>query len=154
MAGSPGINDANPRDLVVTAALSLLRGRDGGDGKFVKFKYDSRGNRGPGYLDDDVMDRSEFVYQVFTRARFGDFPRLNSHGYASSGGFTKSETPQRGDIVYWSRGHVAIVLAPGTGEFAGSQTSTGPAKSNYLQNIFWKAQPGRAYYRWAKLEGN
>ena len=46
-----------------------------------KFSYGQ--NRDEGYLDDKVMDCSEFVYHAYRNAGFMDFPALNSHSMAT-----------------------------------------------------------------------
>ena len=119
--------------------------------KISKYKYDKKGLRSGGLpkADDDVMDCSEFVYSVYASgAGITGFPYLNSHAIAASSKFEKVTEPGAGDIVYWSQGHVAIVENPETGEFIGSQTSTGVARSNYKTNVYWKARAGRTFYRW------
>lgn len=138
------------RKLIVKNAEDLVK---------LGIKYDTEAKayaeknkaRKPGYLDDDVMDCSEFVYQVYTKAGVSGVPALNSHAIAASSDFEAVETPKEGDIVYWKQGHVAIVVDPETGEFIGSQTSTGVARSNYLQNIYWSARPGRKFFRYKNL---
>lgn len=118
-------------------------------GKIGKFGYDKKGARKNGEPDttDDVMDCSEFVWAVYREALVPGMPYMKSHTLAASSLFTKVETPLAGDVVYWSQGHVAIVEKPDTGEFIGSQSSTGVARSNYLTNVYWKSRPGRAFYR-------
>lgn len=116
-----------------------------------KYAYDKKGLRdakGLPIADDKVMDCSEFVYAVYMTVGFHGFTYLNSHGIARSSQFEKVEEPLPGDVIYWSQGHVAIVENPITGEFIGSQSSTGVARSNYKTNVYWKARPGRAFYRW------
>jgi hypothetical protein len=115
-----------------------------------KYSYDKKGQRVNGLprSDDTEMDCSEFVYAVYANSRVPGFPYLNSHGIARSPLFEKVDVPLGGDIVYWSHGHVAIVENPETGEFIGSQSSTGVARSNYKLNVYWKARIGRAFYRW------
>lgn len=44
---------------------------------------------------------------------------------------------QPGDAIVWSGGHVGIVTDPVEGTYYGSQSSTGPAESNYLTNSYW-----------------
>ncbi len=116
-----------------------------------KYKYDSRGIRLPSGLpdsEDDVMDCSEFVFAVYSKAGVEGVPYLNSHGIAGSSLYEEVAEPQAGDIVYWRRGHVAIVEDPVSGAFIGSQTSTGVARSNYKTNIYWKNVEHRKFYRW------
>ena len=139
--GAAPETSASSRDLIVRAARSMIG----------LYSYDPKGKRGSGYLDDKVMDCSEFVYQAYLQAGFGKFPVLNSHGIASASDFTAVKDPLPGDIVYWSHGHVAIVEDPATGEFIGSQSSTGPARSNYKTNVYWKARLGRKFFRWNLL---
>jgi len=114
-----------------------------------KYGYDTKHIRTVAGLpkgDDKVMDCSEFVYAVYSAAHVPGMSYLNSHGIASSAQFQKVETPVAGDIVYWPTGHVAIVENPETGEFIGSQSSTGVARSNYKTNVYWSAQANRAFY--------
>ena len=124
-------------------------------GMIGKYKYDKAGKRdakGNPISDDDVMDCSEFVHAVYVAAGFTQPPYRNSHGIAASSKFEEVETPLAGDIVYWSQGHVAIVEDPDTGDFIGSQSSTGVARSNYKTNPYWKARRGRAFYRLKPVE--
>ena len=97
------------------------------------------------------MDCSEFVYAAHIGIGL-PFPYLNSHTIAKSSEFEKVEEPLPGDIVYWTQGHVAIVENPDTGEFIGSQSSTGVARSNYKANVYWRARPGRTFYRWKNVK--
>lgn len=131
-----------------TRALLVKRAQD----MIGKYKYDKKGIReatGLPKANDDVMDCSEFVYSVYIRAGISDFPYLNSHAITASIAFEKvTGKPLPGDIVYWSQGHVAIVENPETGEFIGSQSSTGVARSNYKTNVYWKVRQGQAFYRW------
>ena len=118
-------------------------------GKIGKFGYDKKGVRKHGEPDttDDVMDCSEFVWTVYREALVPGVPCMKSHTLAGSSLFEKVDKPLAGDVVYWSQGHVAIVENPYTGAFIGSQSSTGVARSNYLTDFYWKARPGRAFYR-------
>lgn len=115
-----------------------------------KYTYDKKGQRVNGLpkSDDTEMDCSELVYSVYFSSLVPGFPYLNSHGIAKSALFEKVDAPLAGDIVYWTHGHVAIVENPETGEFIGSQSSTGVARSNYRTNVYWKSRPGRAFFRW------
>jgi hypothetical protein len=117
-----------------------------------KYKYDTKGVRdakGLPRADADAMDCSAFVYSVYVGAGVAAFPYLNSHAITGSPLFEKVDgNPEPGDIVYWTQGHVAIVENPDTGEFIGSQSSTGVARSNYKTNVYWRTRPGRAFYRW------
>jgi hypothetical protein len=130
----------------VTRTLIVRRATE----KIGKYRYDPEGARdakGNPVLDDDMMDCSEFVYAVYVEAGVAPFTYLNSHAIAESSRFEKVETPLAGDIVYWMQGHVGIVENPDTGEFIGSQSSTGVARSNYKTNVYWGARLGRAFYR-------
>jgi cell wall-associated NlpC family hydrolase len=132
--------DDTTRALIVKRAQALIG----------KYKYDKKGKRSGGLpkTDDDLMDCSEFVWTVYKDVGIPGFPYLNSHAIAKSSRFEKVDSPSAGDIVYWTQGHVAIVENAGTGEFIGSQTSTGVARSNYKTNVYWKARTGRAFFRW------
>lgn len=137
--------DTQMRTLVVKKAQGMIG----------KYSYDKKGLRDAKGLpksDDDVMDCSEFVYAVYVGVGIHGFTYLNSHAIANSAAFQKVDEPLAGDLVYWSQGHVAIVENPETGEFIGSQTSTGVDRSNYKTNVYWKARPGRAFYRWKDSE--
>ena len=137
--------DTTTRALIVKKAQEMIR----------KYGYDKKGlrdSKGLPKSDDDVMDCSEFVYSVYSGVGIRGFSYLNSHTIANSSKFEKVDTPSPGDIVYWPQGHVAIIENPETGEFIGSQSSTGVDRSNYKTNVYWKARPGRVFYRLKDLK--
>jgi cell wall-associated NlpC family hydrolase len=122
-------------------AIEALRIIDSG-------KYTYGQNRDKGYLDDDVMDCSEFVYHAYRKAGFLDFPALNSHSMALS--FTKVVEPAAGDIVYWKRGHVGIVEDPEKGTFLGAQSKkSGLRRDNYKKG-WWANQGGMTFFRYGR----
>ncbi len=92
------------------------------------------------------IDCSHYVWEVIKMSRPGQ-PYLNSDAIAQSGLFREVDESHlsNGDIVYWP-GHVAIVTDVRTGKFMGSQTSTGPAETNYKSNPYWAGRPGRKYF--------
>jgi cell wall-associated NlpC family hydrolase len=93
-------------------------------------KYTYGQNREKGYLTDDVMDCSEFVYHSYHNAGFTAFPTHNSHTMAAQ--FTEVAAPEAGDIVYWKMGHVGIVEDPDAGTFLGAQSKkSGLKQANY-----------------------
>jgi len=132
--------------------ILLLRTAQGMIGKFAYDKAGLREANGLPKADDEVMDCSEFVYSVYQRAGISGFNYLNSHGIARSDKFEKVDVPRPGDIVYWPQGHVAIVENPETGEFIGSQSSTGVARSNYKTNVYWGSRSGRSFFRLKTLQ--
>ena len=103
--------------------------------------------RGKGWLEDDVMDCSEFVYHAYRDAGFASFPAADTAGMGKtlSKVLGPVQTPQPGDIIYWDygrgdgKGHVGIVEDPVKGTFLGSQTSTGPASASYKEG-YWSTK--------------
>ena len=125
---------------VVKAAKQIIESQ--------KYSYDAEGNRGEGFLDDDKMDCSEFVIQSYRKAGFVRFPILSSRMMASQLEPVSNESDvQAGDIIYWSTGHVGIVVDPVRGTFAGSQTSTGPKIANY-KNGYWAVHGAKTFLRY------
>ena len=115
-----------------------------------KYKYGQ--SRAAGYLDDDMMDCSEFVYHAYRNAGFSQFPPLSSSEMAATFAKVVGE-PEAGDIVYWSMGHVGIVEDPAAGTFLGAQSSkSGLREDNYKQG-WWAGQAGRQFLRFSQALG-
>jgi cell wall-associated NlpC family hydrolase len=111
-------------------------------------KYTYGQSRAPGYLDDAIMDCSEFVYQAYKKAGFLAFPELNSHYMAAT--FQEVTEPEPGDIVYWSRGHVGIVVDPEAGTFLNAQSKKSGLGQSTYKDGWWKGQSGRKFLRYAE----
>lgn len=110
-----------------------------------KYKYGQ--SRAPGYLDDDKMDCSEFIYHAYRNAGFIDFPALNSHGFTKDPLFTEVTEPAAGDIIYWSMGHVGIVKDPKEGTFLNAQSEKSGLRVENYKKGWWAVQAGRKFFR-------
>jgi cell wall-associated NlpC family hydrolase len=125
---------------VVRAAIEII------DSK--KYTYDKEGFRGAGWLSDSKMDCSEFVLQSFRRAGYSKFPVLSSHMMAHRFSGISDGEAKAGDIVYWSTGHVGVIVDPGLGTFAGAQSS-GLAIANYKYG-FWAVRGVKKFLRYCE----
>jgi cell wall-associated NlpC family hydrolase len=121
---------------VATEALKII---DSG-----KYKYGQ--SRAEGYLKDDMMDCSEFVYQSYHNAGFSTFPALSSKSMSTE--LKEVTEPQAGDIVYWSIGHVAIVEDPAQGTFLGAQSAKSGLRRDNYKTGWWSRQAGRKFLRY------
>lgn len=130
-----------PDHAIVKAALQIVDSN--------KYAYDPDGNRAQGWLDDDKMDCSEFVLQSYRKAGFSAFPVFSSLMMAKRFQIVQETDIQPGDIIYWSTGHVGIVIDPAAGIFAGSQTSTGPKKANYKHG-YWSTRGKISFLRYGQ----
>jgi len=111
-------------------------------------QYSYGQSRAEGYLTDNIMDCSEFVYHSYRNAGFLTFPALDSKNMALT--FQEVTEPQVGDIVYWSLGHVAIIENPTTGDFLGAQsTKSGLKRANYKTG-WWSNQAGRKFLHYGE----
>jgi len=81
---------------------------------------------------------NQFVEAVIRETLDQSFPETLADDFASSGYFTKVDTPRKGDLVHFP-GHIAIVTDPDLGEFIGAQTSTGVHADNYKHG-WWSGQ--------------
>jgi cell wall-associated NlpC family hydrolase len=111
-------------------------------------KYSYGQKRGAGYLDDNVMDCSEFVFQAYRAAGRGGFPAINSAEMAKRFKEIKESDVVAGDIIYWT-GHVAIVKDPAKGLMLhAASTKSGLREDNYKTNTYWKNRGGRKFLRY------
>lgn len=78
---------------------------------------------------------NQFVVAVLREAVDPDFPMILADQFTSSEHFVKVEEPRRGDLVHWP-GHIGIIVDANSGEFIGSQTSTGVAMASYKSG-YW-----------------
>jgi hypothetical protein len=136
----------------INKILSLAEARfgNGDDGVFVynsvpgqnngtTLQVDQYGNIGPG------IDCSGLVYQALLAAGYNvGSQRLTTANFVAGSQFetVSAADVQAGDIVTFL-GHVGVVIsfdpATGTGQFYGSQTSTGPAVADFSINggAYW-----------------
>lgn len=84
------------------------------------------------------MKCNQFVIAVLRQASDPNFPNMLANDFVNSPRFMKVNEPAAGDLVHWP-GHIGIVLNPDSGEFIGSQSSTGVAVSNYKSG-WWAGQ--------------
>jgi len=128
---------ASGKDVVSQAKLIV----EGG-------KYTYGQSRAEGYLDDDIMDCSEFVYHSYRNAGYANFPAHNSEAMLKNFKELTDSEVQAGDIVYWP-GHVAIVDDPTTGKFLGAQSKkSGLRFDNYITSPYWSKRTGRKFLRY------
>ena len=81
------------------------------------------------------MDCSHFVHHVYQEAGVA-YPYTTTHGDWQQSGFTKTNQPQRGDIIMWN-GHMGIIVDPDKKTFIGAQKSTGVAEASYATGRYW-----------------
>jgi len=86
------------------------------------------------------MSCNQFVVAVLKRAVDVNFPSILADDFPQHTAFSRVTQALAGDLIHWP-GHIGIVLNPSTGEFIGSQTSTGVAVSNYKQG-YWNGEFG------------
>src|ERR1700734_2975292 len=94
------------------------------------------------HISYQVMECNQFVVAVLKEVD-PSFPYVLANDFMGTGYFNKisaKETPNRGDLIHWP-GHIGIVLNGDTGEFIGSQTSTGVAVANF-KNGYWDGMYG------------
>lgn len=104
-----------------------------------------------GQVSYSQMDCSHFVVAVLKQAVDRNFPYMVANDFRHSHLFRKVDKPERGDIVHWQHspnGHVGIVLDPISGEFIGSQSSTGVAKARYNSGYWAHHGSGITYLRY------
>jgi len=136
------------REAICAEALSWLK---------VPYRYgDKSGQPTDGAhgttSPDRGIDCSGFVVSVYSKVFPGqglDPDLHNTSGLSRSGLFAGTASPLPGDLVLWD-GHVGIVLAPASGDFIGSQSSTGVYIASYSSG-YWAAQPNRRFLRWFGL---
>src|SRR5580700_8600606 len=91
------------------------------------------------------MECNQFVVAVLKEID-PSFPYVLANDFAGTGYFNKIEggnaMPNKGDLVHW-HDHIAIVINGDTGEFIGSQTSTGVAVSNFKHGYWDGAYGGK-----------
>jgi hypothetical protein len=93
---------------------------------------------------------NQFVIAVLRATVDPGFPMIKADQFPQSPRFYRVESPAAGDLVHWP-GHIGIVLDPDSGEFIGSQNSTGVAISNFKTG-WWNSSGGKrpdGFLRWA-----
>lgn len=86
------------------------------------------------------MACNQFVVSVLKKAVDDNFPMILADDFPKHKDFSTVAQPQAGDLVHWP-GHIGIVTNQITGEFIGSQSSTGVAVSNYKHG-YWNGESG------------